>query len=211
MFGQHLRSILGGPVPFMENEAGGSMPPFYPQGTPIVPPSRSETPEMSPTPSGLPPMPKMSKGQMILGILGDALAGAAGRGPAFGQMMQQQKQQEREVAQWGLKRKADLEDYEAKQKIEQRYKAPDVAPALRDAQAWALMTPEQRTAYQEMKQAGAGDPDVFVTLPNGQVYAGPKSGLSQALMGGAPAPQKPVGKLTPIPGGPASAPGGFRP
>jgi hypothetical protein len=152
--------------------------------------------------------PKMSKGQLILGILADALSGAAGRPGQFAQMMNQRKAQEREETNWGRRRQAELEDYEKKQQIEQRYAGP--SPMVRDAQAWQTMSPEQRRAYQELQGMKQGDPDVFVTLPNGQVYAGPKSGLAQALMGGAP-PQKPVGRLTPISGGPTPpASGGFR-
>ncbi len=151
-----------------------------------------------------------SKGEIILGILGDALAGAAGRGPAFGQMMAKRKDEEAQQAQWGLQRRSQLEDYEAKRQIDQRYDTPDVAPAVRDATAWQSMTPEQRQAYQQMKSMGAPDPDVFTTLPNGQFYAGPRSGLASALGGGNAAP-RPVGKLTPINGGPTQpASGGFR-
>lgn len=158
------------------------------------------------------PSQKISKGQFLAGILADALAGAAGQPGQFAPMMQRRRQQEQEQAQWGLKRRADLEDYEAKQKIDQRYKGADVPPMLRDVQAYLGMSEPQRQAWQQMNDMKRGDPDVFVTLPNGQVYAGPKSGLSSALMGGGRAPQAPVGKLTPIaPGGqtpPAS--GGFR-
>jgi hypothetical protein len=175
-------------------------------------------PSFAPTQQPQTQMPAVkmpSKGQMIAGILADALAGAGGRQGQFAQHLGQLKQQEREQAQWGLQRQAGLEDYEAKQRIEQRYRQPEVSPMVRDATAWAGMTPEQQAAYGQMKQAGAGDPDVFITLPNGQVYAGPKSGLQAAMMGGAPAPSgppRPVGKLRPYTGGPASqAPATFRP
>lgn len=146
----------------------------------------------------------MSRGQIIAGILADALSGAAGHPGQFAAMLGRQRENEREDAQWGRR-------LEQKEQIEAKYRQPDVSPMVRDAQAWQTMTPEQRNAYQQMKVAGAGDPDVFVTLPNGQVYAGPKSGLSQALMGRSQSPQAPVGRLTPINGGqtpPAS--GGFR-
>jgi hypothetical protein len=153
-----------------------------------------------------PPMPKgMSKGQIIAGILSDALAGAMGKPGQFAQHLQRQGAQQQEDANWGRR-------LEQAEQIKARYREPDIPPMLRDAQAWQQMTPEQRQSYQQMKVAGAGDPDVFVTLPNGQVYAGPKSGLAQALTGGAAAPQKPVGRLTPLNGGPTVAPsGGFRP
>ncbi|WP_324807229.1 hypothetical protein SH584_11515 [Sphingomonas sp. LY29] len=154
-----------------------------------------------------------SKGAMILGILGDALAGAAGRGPTFGPMIARQRQEEQDAmkaeANWGRR----LTQYEQQKQIDQRYSMPDVSPIERDLAVWERLSPEQRTAYQSMKAMGAPDPDVAVTLPDGRFYAGPRSGLAAALQGGgaAPAPQAPVGKLRPMNGGPASqAPGGFR-
>ena len=156
-------------------------------------------------PTSIPQPQKMGRGQLIAGILADALAGAMGRSGPFAARMAHQQQQEQEEAQWGRR-------LEREHEIKARYDKPDVPPMVRDAEAWRGMTPEQRAAYQEMQGMKAGDPEVFVTLPNGQVYAGPKSGLAAALTGGGSAPARPVGKLTPINGGqtpPAS--GGFRP
>lgn len=153
--------------------------------------------------------PKIGRGQLIAGILADALAGAMGRPGQFAQQMGEQRKQQDEEVQWQRHRKDNLADYGEQQRLQQQYAKPDVNPMLRDADTWQTMTPEQRAAYQQMKVAGAGDPDVFVTLPNGQVYAGPKSGLATALTGGGTT-QRPVGRLTPINGGqtpPAS--GGF--
>lgn len=167
-------------------------------------------PQLPPqAPQEAPTAPKMGRGQIIAGILADALAGAAGQPGPFAARMARQQQQQAEEAQWHRRRGADLEDYEAKQRIEQRYKQPDIPPMVRDAQAWMQMGEPERQAYQQMQGLKQGDPDVFVTLPNGQVYAGPKSGLAAALTGGA-APTAPVGKLRPINGGPTQpASGGF--
>jgi hypothetical protein len=71
-----------------------------------------------------------------------------------------------------------------------------------------------RQLYKDPTAKAALDPDVFITLPNGQVYAGPRSGLAAAMMGGTPAPAAPpapVGKLTPITNGGQTprASGGF--
>lgn len=140
---------------------------------------------------------KMGKGQIILGIIADALAGAAGRQGPFAAQMMRQKQQELEDVNWGRRRQADLEDYEKKQQIEQRYASP--SPMERDVAAWERMGEPQRQAYQQMQGMRAGDPDVFVTLPNGQVYAGPKSGLAQALTGGAPPMRPQIGSIVPDP------------
>lgn len=146
---------------------------------------------------GAPEPSKMSRGQIIAGIIGDALAGAAGRGPAFGQYVAQQRQQADEEAQWGRRL--------MKQKqIEQQF--PDVSPMERDAEAWVHMSELQKQAYMESQKAREGDPVVTITLPNGQMYSGPRSGLAQAMMGGGQAPQQPVGKLTPINGGPQGSP-----
>lgn len=187
-------------------------------------PSRSRTPlglalgdmigglSDDPRASGMPPVKMPSKGMMLLGILGDALGGAGGRQPVFAQHLGQLRQQEREQAQWGLQRQAKREDYEWQKGVDQRYAQPDVSPMERDVAAWGRMTPEQRASYQQMRQMNAPDPDVFITLPNGQVYAGPRSGLAAAMQGGGQAPARPVGRLTPIQGGPTPpASGTFRP
>lgn len=171
--------------------------------------------------SALPPVslqqaPKgMSKGQLIAGILSDALAGFIGKPGAFAAQNAQRAQQQAEDVRWHRDRSAGLEDYEAKQRIEARYKTPDVPPMLRDAQTWAAMTPEQREAWKQMRQAGEGDPFLATTLPNQQFYAGPRSGLAAAL-GGNPAPVaapvgplRPVGKLRPVGGQTLPASGNF--
>lgn len=160
------------------------------------------------------PAPAKAKPNWV-GIIADALAGAMGREGPYAAMMQRERAAEQEEAQWTRRQQSELGQYEQKKQIDQRYGQADVAPMLRDAQAWQQMTPEQRAAYGEMQKSRQGDPDVTVTLPNGQFYAGPRSGLAQALMGGGappPAPTAPVGKLRPLNGGPTPpASGTFRP
>lgn len=149
------------------------------------------------------------------GILTDALAGALGQQGPYAAMMQQQRAAEQEQAQWTRRQQSELGQYEAKKQIDQRYGQADVSPMMRDLAAWQAMTPEMRAAYSDMQKTRQGDPDVTVTLPNGQFYAGPRSGLAQALMGGAAPsgpPSAPVGKLRPLNGGPTPpASGTFRP
>lgn len=144
--------------------------------------------------------PKMSRGQIIAGIIGDALAGAAGGSPVFGQLMNQRHQQEQEQAQWGLRRRAELQDWQTKQDYSSAHPGP--SPMERDVGAWQHMDPAQRAAYQDMQKAREGDPIVTITLPNGQMYSGPRSGIAAAMTGGGQVPQRPVGRLTPIDGGP---------
>jgi hypothetical protein len=152
--------------------------------------------------------PHMSKGQIIAGIIGDALAGAAGRSPVVGPMIAQEREQQAQEAQWG-------KHLLAQRMIEQAI--PDASPMERDARAWAQMSPQERQAYLEMNKAKEGDPIVTITLPNNQIYSGPRSGLADALTGGSasqpPANRPPIGAVVPDPrmnGGQASpAPGGF--
>lgn len=152
-----------------------------------------------------PQHPQMSKGQIIMGIIADALSGAAGHQGGFAQMLGQQREDDRVQAQWGLQRRARLEDWQAQQDYQHAH--PDPSPMERDVQTWARMTPEQRAQYQDMQKAKEGDPIVTITLPNGQMYSGPRSGLAAAMMGGSQAPQRPVGRLSPLPdGGPQGSP-----
>lgn len=150
-----------------------------------------------------------SKGAMIAGIIGDTLASFTGGQPLFTQNLLAERKRkqdaEAEQAKWGLKRQADRED----KQWEWQNKPPEVPSIIRETQAWQSMTPEQRVAYQAMQDARSGP--IMTTLPNGQFYSGPKSGLPGALGAGAPPaiPTAPVGKLRPITGGavpPASRP-----
>ena len=151
-----------------------------------------------------------SKGAMIAGILGDALAVAGGgQAVTIPTMIAERRRGQdmaAEEAQWSRRREQMREDKQWEWQNKPREDA--IPPILRDAQAWQNMTPEQRAAYGEMQKARAGDPDVTLTLPNGQLYVGPKSGIQAALGGANP---RPVGRLTPIEGGPTPpASGGFR-
>ena len=160
-------------------------------------------------------------GRVLAGVIGDALAQNAGIQPLYAPAMRQRQQTEAEEAQWTRRRQTENEDWTRGQQAEdarwtrqQQWKRdnPDPSPMMRDAQAWQGMTPEQRTAYGQMREAGSGD--VVTTLPNGQLYIGPKSGIAAALTGGmAPsaAPPAPVGKLRPVGGPTPSASGTFRP
>lgn len=64
-----------------------------------------------PAPQPAPPARQgMSKGQMIMGIIADALAGAAGQQGGFAQHLARQKQQEQEEVNWGRRRQEGRED-----------------------------------------------------------------------------------------------------
>lgn len=158
------------------------------------------------------PKPR-GKGQLIAGALGDALAQMAGGNQVFLPSLAVERQRAADAeaadAQWTRRRQAENEDWTQRQQWQQAH--PDPSPMMRDVAAWQAMTPDQRAAYEAMQKAKEGDPLVNVSLPNGQFYSGPRSGLASALQGQAPA--APVGRLTPIEGGPGGSPSGagFRP
>lgn len=68
-------------------------------------------PQLPPqAPQEAPTAPKMGRGQLIAGILADALAGAAGQPGPFAARMARQQQQQAEEAQWHRRRQGDRED-----------------------------------------------------------------------------------------------------
>jgi hypothetical protein len=175
------------------------MPPTMPgMGTPPIAPQQMQ-----------PAVKPRSKGQTILGIIGDMLAAGSGGNPMFAQSLAVERQRAQDAdageAIWSRRRQAENEDWTQRQQWQQAH--PDPSPMVRDIQAWQSLGPEQRAAYDAMQKAKQGDPDVTVTLPNGQLYIGPKSGIAAALGGGG-APPRPVGSLTPIEGGPGGSPSG---
>lgn len=150
-------------------------------------------------------------GRHLAGAIGDALLHYGGMQPVYAPMQQQQRQQAQEEAQWSRRRQQANDDWTQREQWKAEH--PDPSPMMRDVQAWQGMSPEQRASYEQIRKAQMGDPDVTVSLPNGQFYAGPRSGLSAALTGGmAPseAPARPVGKLRPIGGATPGASGGFQ-
>jgi hypothetical protein len=160
--------------------------------------------------AGAPQPKKMSKGQIIAGIIGDALAGAAGRGPAFGQMLAQQRQYENEQAQqqaqWGLQRRARLEDWQAQQDYERAHPAP-TAPHYFETNngSVGMIGPDGKPqiVYNDPTPKMNFIPD---GLGGGQWVSVPNQAPSMPV-----APAKPVGTLIPIQGGPTPpASGGFR-
>lgn len=94
------------------------------------------------------------------------------------------------------KRRAELQDYEAKQRIAQKYQTPSTNDTERDYNFWkANMTPEQFTAWVQNK----ADPPQYRQGADGQFYR----------ISGSQRPTAPVGRLTPI--GNATPAGGQAP
>lgn len=139
------------------------------------------------------------------GVLADALSGLAGQGPIYAPIAERRRQEEAARVDWGLKRQAELED--RMKVLDWQRNNPEPSAMERNLSTWQTWTPEQRQAYQSMQEANGND-FVTTTLPNGQFYAGPKSGIAAALSGFAP--QRPqVGAVVPDPrkaGGPTAIP-----
>lgn len=154
-----------------------------------------QNPEAAPVrPQGL------SKGQLIAGILADALQGAMGRQGSFAPMMERRRQEQT--------------DFERGEQQYQRRRADQ-----RDDALWAE---QHRAPYRFEGNNG----DVFEVGPDQMVRKifsdpSPKMNFIPDGMGGgqwvavptaqtSQSPLKPVGKLTPIDGGPTpTASGGF--
>lgn len=140
-------------------------------------------------------------GRAIAGYFGDALLRQADMDPIYAPSMMQQRKLEAMTQQAEAMRRAKFDDWRQQYDYERANPKATNNDTVAD---YNFIT--QTLGADEAKKwlARRGDPMVNVSLPNGQFYSGPQSGLAQALSGGAPAatPPKPVGKLTPItPGG----------
>lgn len=155
-----------------------------------------------------------------LGVISDFLSGMAGGGANYANGLHARNragmEAQREAQMAEAKRAADREDF----MFEHDYRTANRAPAAPDAFERALAgagidpsTPEGQQMYRARAESMARDPNdefVVLPLPGGRgTYAGPRSGMADALGGGGIT--APVGRLTPITeGGPAFAPGTFR-
>ena len=183
-----------------------------PQMPPMMPPQMPQ--------QGMEQAKPRSKGQMIAGILGDALLGFGGQQGQFGPMLARENQQRqadaREEAQWTRRQKTEDDRWTQRETFKRNN--PDPTAMERNLATFQGWGPDQRKAYGEMQQADRGDPFVTTSLPNGQFYAGPQSGLLAALTGQASTPaQKPVitpdlwDQGQPAGGGVRNGTSGFRP
>lgn len=203
-----LQDIMGqgGMTPPYMPQQGGSTPPYVPAQAGIAP--EMDVPKGFLAPGG--------KGAMIAGILGDGLARASGGEAVFLPMMAAQQRDaqraQQEQVQWDRRRTAERED----KQWEWQNKPREDDPYTRMMrQAGIDPNSEQGRALYRNKVEREGDPDVMTTLPNGQFYAGPRSGLVQALTGQGAPPAQPR-RLGPVvnsvPGGAGgNVSGGFRP
>ena len=144
-------------------------------------------------------------GRAIAGYLGDALLRQADMAPIYTPSMMQQRQLEAMTQQAEAQRRAKFDDWRQQYDYERTNPKASTNDTVAD---YTFMTQTLGKDAADKWLARRGDPFINTTLPNGQFYSGPQSGLETALrsMGqgaqqGSP-PPKPVGKLTPIaPGG----------
>jgi hypothetical protein len=194
-------------------QMGVAPPPAY-AGSGLIDPTGRPGAPMAPAPQkqgsflGIKPG---SKGAMIAGIIGDTLASLTDGQPIFTMNMMRERQQradaEASEAQWSRRREADNQDWMQREQWQRANPAPTAPSELErvlEASGIQRNSPQWTQAMQQRRDSLLKpDPEIIQTLPNGQLYVGPRSGLASALTGGgAAAPAKPVGRLTPVDGGP---------
>lgn len=153
-----------------------------------------------------------------VGTLGALMAGDQNAVSRYHQQQQAEMQAQRQAAAQQAadlrERSLDRQDFMFEQDYRRNNPAPRAPDAFDRALAGAGIDPaseQGRQMYRNRAEALARDPnDEFVVVPvPGGTYAGPRSGLAEA-MGQSGPPARPVGGLRPMgQGGPASAPGGF--
>lgn len=123
------------------------------------------------------------KAWQILGIVGDALSAADGRQgvylPAMLDMRQQTQKERQFLAQLQAKSASDRADKVWERDLD--ISRPKPTAEMQNFGAYEGMDDARRKTFNQFK---AGDPNVALTFSNGQVYAGPQSGLATALTGG---------------------------
>ena len=197
-----INGRMGGPLPAQQG-----MPPMGGAGGPTV------------MPEGKPSFfAQGGMGRTLAGLIGDTLLQQADMAPVYSPMMQQRRQAEQAEAQWSRRqdatRTANREDQQWEwQNRPATPQAPTEFERALEGSGVQRGTPQWTQAMgQRATNILNPDPPITMTLPNGQMYVGPRSGLPAAVGGGAATPPRPVGNLTPITGGPTpQASATFRP
>jgi hypothetical protein len=169
-----------------------------------------DLPQQGPLAAAVAPKPKIN----FLGVLADALAGAAGRQGPYASMLMEQRQQDQQEQAYQHHRSDQFDLW----RQEQDYQAahPQAQPPSGYARELIDMgiqpgTPEFVSRMDAHLKA-IDDPVITTQLPGDRIYSGPRSGLGAALGGASNGiPSAPVGPLVPIGGqSGASSAGGFR-
>jgi hypothetical protein len=141
--------------------------------------------------------PKRKTAQRVAGYLADALAGLAGQQGPYAAMLRDENALADQEAAYQRQRADQYADWQRRQEYEAAHQAPRVNDTVADYQfLLEKLGPEQAEKFLRNR----ADPPRYVQGPDGQFYP----------VQTAQVPTAPVGRLTPIEGGPASqAPGGF--
>lgn len=194
------------------------LPPFNPMGTPTVP---TAVPQMTPggdpnfpttptTPGGpmTPQKPSFfgqgGTGRAIAGSLGDVLLQNAHMQPIYAPAAEAQRRQAAQVAAEQRRQAAEYSNFVAQQQYRAAHPAADPT-AMQQNYDWLKANhPEAADQYLQSQTAA---PPMVVTNPDGTKTLYPAGAIPR---GNSAPPTAPVGRLTPIPGGPTpGASGGF--
>ena len=148
-------------------------------------------------------------GRAIAGTIGDFLMQRSGMAPVYAPTMMQERQAAAQAAAEQRKRAEELADWRYKEDYKSANAAPDAFERALKGAGIDPASAEGQQLYRGRAEAMARDPNdefVVVPIPGLGTYAGPRSGLQDAMGG---APQRPVGKLTPMGGGAGNSVGGF--
>lgn len=148
-----------------------------------------DVPQVSPF---APAAPKKA-GVNWLGVIADALSGAAGQPGQFAARQERQRAEqtafERGEQQYRQHRADSNADWQSHQDYENTHRAPSEFDNLMDR---AGIPVQDRPGYYKQALQARVDPMAQVTLPNGAgMYVGPRSGIAGALGGGSQVP--PIG------------------
>lgn len=123
-----------------------------------------------------------------LGVLADALSGAAGQPGMYAQSMMRQKEHQRELDDYNRKRMDENTDWQNRYQYESTHPRPKDPVGYAAELAAMGLTPGTPEFNQRMSAHlnAVDDPLVTMTLPGDHVYSGPRSGLATALGGAAP-------------------------
>lgn len=178
------------------------LPQITPQlGTILRQEAGLQQPETSPAPAKKPGLfGQGGAARSIAGLVGDVLLQRGGHAPIYAPTMQRQQLLAEQQRQASLARETDWQDWVRKEQWKRDNPEASAPDAFERAMAGAGIDPagaQGQQLYRQRAESMARDPNdefVVVPIPGRGTYAGPRSGLPDAMG----VPTAPVGRLTPI-------------